>query len=100
MLRKIESSGNMTLAEFAERNTHDTSLFMGMENYLLKTTPEVIASRRQSVTEAVLKEQQRQVDEGICDVERMARVSRGASDVSRERAQIVALLHADKRRGG
>ena len=92
-LRQILSS-NMTVAQYAECNCDDTSVFLGLENYLLERTPREIRFRRQAICRAVSLEQQRQVDNGVYDPESLAGVAEQVSCLSRERAHIIGLLHA------
>mmetsp|Transcript_27024 Transcript_27024/g.56305 ORF Transcript_27024/g.56305 Transcript_27024/m.56305 type:complete len:158 (+) Transcript_27024:131-604(+) len=92
-IRRILSSG-MTVADYAEMNVHDTSAFMGLENYFFQNTRQNIRNRRGSVWEVVLSEQQRQLDVGVHDPESMAAIAEAASEKSRKRARIIGLLHA------
>ena len=89
-------SSTMTMAQYAELNSNNTSAFLGLENYLSSTTPREIFRRRRAVATAVLAEHQRQSDEGMCDPAAIARVSEAESEVSRRRARLIGLLHADK----
>ena len=52
LLHNITST--MTMTEYAEMNAHDTSAFMGLENYLLPDRPQEIELRRRSIWNAVL----------------------------------------------
>ncbi|KAL7528713.1 hypothetical protein ACHAXR_002587 [Thalassiosira sp. AJA248-18] len=90
-------SSKMTMAQYAEMNVSDTSTFMGLENYLSESTPRKITGRRRAVVKAVCMEQQRQVEAGVSDQAKMANVAQAESEVSLRRAQIIALLHSDKR---
>jgi len=97
-LRTIKAA-NMTIAEYAERNAADTSLFMGLENYLTNSTSDSIRRRRRAVVEAVLLEQARQImaHDGICDHEKLAKISEAVTAVDQRRAYIIALIHANNR---
>ena len=92
-VRSILSSG-MTVADYAEVNVHDTSAFMGLENYFFQNTRQNIRDRRGAIWKAVLSEQQRQLDVGVHDPESMAAIAEAASEKSRKRARIIGLLHA------
>ena len=91
------SSSNMTVAQYAECNCDDTSVFMGLENYLLKNTPREIQFRRRAICEAVSFEQRRQLGSGIYDPDGVASVAAEISLLSRKRAYIIGLLHAQDR---
>ena len=97
-LRSMSSILNMTVAQYAEMNVHDTSAFMGLENYLSKDTTEKIRYRRDAIRKAVLLEQQRQLDLCIHDPEAISILSSQVSELSRKRAHIIGLLHAEKRK--
>lgn len=97
LLNKMKSM-NMTLADFAESNLEDTSSWMGLETYMTDNAARMVRSRRKSIVTAVLEEYDRQDGTGIYDPDALARVSAAASDVSRQRARVIALLH-DERRG-
>ena len=87
---------NLTMAEYAEKNVHDTSVFMGLEAHLSENSRVDIIRRRDSIRRAVLYEQTRQNHFGIHDHTKLAAVSLVESDMSRRRARIIGLLHADK----
>mmetsp|Transcript_32799 Transcript_32799/g.59186 ORF Transcript_32799/g.59186 Transcript_32799/m.59186 type:complete len:158 (-) Transcript_32799:181-654(-) len=95
-LRIISSTLNMTVAQYAEMNVHDTSAFMGLENYLSKDTTQEIGHRRGSIRRAVLLEQQCQLDIGIDDPEAISIISKALSEKSRLRARMIGLLHDDE----
>ncbi len=57
-------TSTMTMAEYAEINTHDMSTFMGLENYLSPDTPQKM---RRTIWNAVLSEQSHQIGAGIQD---------------------------------
>eukprot|EP00584_Thalassiosira_punctigera_P017769 CAMPEP_0172561144 /NCGR_PEP_ID=MMETSP1067-20121228/91757_1 /TAXON_ID=265564 ORGANISM="Thalassiosira punctigera, Strain Tpunct2005C2" /NCGR_SAMPLE_ID=MMETSP1067 /ASSEMBLY_ACC=CAM_ASM_000444 /LENGTH=85 /DNA_ID=CAMNT_0013351125 /DNA_START=159 /DNA_END=416 /DNA_ORIENTATION=+ len=84
------------MAEYAEMNTHDTSAFMGLENYLSPDRPHEVKLRRRSIWNAVLSEQQRQVDADIEDPKAISKVAESFSDLSRKRARIIGLLHSSQ----
>ena len=95
MLRSL-SSINMTVAQHAESNLHNTSAFMGLENYFSETTPCEITCRRRTIRRAILLEQQRQLDVSIQDPGAISSISQVLSLESRNRARIIGLLHADE----
>ena len=95
-LRSMSSILNMTVAQYAEMNVHDTSAFMGLENYLSKDTTQEIGHRREEIRRAILLEQQRQLDIGIDDPEAISIISEALSVKSRLRARMIGLLHADE----
>eukprot|EP00579_Thalassiosira_antarctica_P022904 CAMPEP_0201990248 /NCGR_PEP_ID=MMETSP0904-20121228/93276_1 /ASSEMBLY_ACC=CAM_ASM_000553 /TAXON_ID=420261 /ORGANISM="Thalassiosira antarctica, Strain CCMP982" /LENGTH=240 /DNA_ID=CAMNT_0048544505 /DNA_START=58 /DNA_END=780 /DNA_ORIENTATION=- len=97
-LRIISSTLNMTVAQYAEMNVHDTSAFMGLENYLSKDTTENIRYGRDAIRKAVLLEQHRQLDLCIHDPDAISLISERVSELSRKRAHIIGLLHAEKRK--
>lgn len=87
-------SNHTSLASYAERNINDTSTFMGLEGYLTSNTVKETVRRRQMFLDAVKDEQLRQIQEGINDPEALASVARTMSQWARDRARIIALLHA------
>ena len=94
-IRTIDSH-NLTMAQYAEMNVRDTSVFMGLEVHLTKDTARNIVVRRRALWTAVRAEQQRQSKAGICDPAQMASVAKMESEVSSKRAQIIALIHSEK----
>lgn len=96
-LQRILSSGD-TMAQFAERNVHDTntSAFLGLEGYLSRDSTSEIRHRRRVHREAVLFEQRRQRGAGVRDPDEMSDVAIEVSEFSRRRARIVGLLHTTK----
>ncbi|KAL7536644.1 hypothetical protein ACHAXR_011039 [Thalassiosira sp. AJA248-18] len=94
---KTIKANNMTVAQYAAQNIQETSVFMGLENYLSDTSTCEIRYQRRAMVRAVLIEQFRQLEEGIYDPDMMANVCLEASSWSTSRAQIIALLHAEKR---
>lgn len=96
LLRRIEAMG-MTVAKFAEANLEDTSVWMGLETYLEDDTAGKIRRQRKLISAMVKKEQQRQNAAGINDPDAMAKVSEAVSKWSRTRAEVIGLLHADKK---
>lgn len=95
MLRALKAK-NMTMVQFAEINAHETSAFMGLENFLSEETTRQIKLHRRATYRAVLREQMRQGETGIHDAKVMASVSEEASLWARTRAEIIALMHAEK----
>ncbi len=92
LLRAIHTS-DLSVAQYAELNASDTANFMGMENYLSKTSSNEIRYQRRAMRAAILLEQERQRGEGVYDPDAMASVSEAASDWSRKRSQLIALIH-------
>ena len=86
-------ANKMTMMQYAELHTHETSAFMGLECYLSATTAREIRYQRQAIQRAVFFEQERQLREDIYDPEAMARVSEAVSAWARKRARIIALIH-------
>eukprot|EP00581_Thalassiosira_minuscula_P019999 CAMPEP_0183715822 /NCGR_PEP_ID=MMETSP0737-20130205/9921_1 /TAXON_ID=385413 /ORGANISM="Thalassiosira miniscula, Strain CCMP1093" /LENGTH=91 /DNA_ID=CAMNT_0025944981 /DNA_START=326 /DNA_END=601 /DNA_ORIENTATION=- len=87
------------MADFAEMNIHETSAFLGLENYLLETTIPGIENMRRALTAAVLSEQYHQFQSckgTIYNAEKIANISKQASKWSRDRAKMVALIHAEE----
>ena len=96
LLRNINAN-SMTIAQYADRNIQDTSVFMGLERFFSKKTPKEIVYKRKAICRAVCSEQQRQLEAGIYDPDEMASISQAASEWSRNRARIIGLIHAEKR---
>ena len=98
LLRTIRAN-NMTMIQYAELNASQTAAFMGLENYLSDVTTKEIKIQRRAVREAVMYEQERQRELGlhVWDMDTMANISEVASAWGRERAEIVAALHVDRR---
>mmetsp|Transcript_14223 Transcript_14223/g.30385 ORF Transcript_14223/g.30385 Transcript_14223/m.30385 type:complete len:176 (+) Transcript_14223:81-608(+) len=86
-------SSDMTVAQYAEMNMHDTSTFMGLERYFSQNKSRETARLRREICREVIAEQQRQMDAGIYDPEATSLVSEGLSEKSRRRARIIGLLH-------
>ncbi|KAL7538431.1 hypothetical protein ACHAXR_008541 [Thalassiosira sp. AJA248-18] len=95
MIKKTKA-GNMSMAQFAEMNIHDTSTFLGLEKFLLDTTHQKIKWQNNAHRQAVLFQHRCQVHLGIYDADALARTSEATSDWSRKRARIIGLLHAHK----
>ncbi len=55
----------MTMTEYVEINTHNTSTFMGLDNYLSPDMPQKIKMRKRSIWNTVLSEQSFQIDANI-----------------------------------
>eukprot|EP00585_Thalassiosira_rotula_P007270 CAMPEP_0196134254 /NCGR_PEP_ID=MMETSP0910-20130528/3200_1 /TAXON_ID=49265 /ORGANISM="Thalassiosira rotula, Strain GSO102" /LENGTH=209 /DNA_ID=CAMNT_0041394117 /DNA_START=187 /DNA_END=816 /DNA_ORIENTATION=+ len=90
-----------SVAEYAQETTKlggDTSAFMGLENYMMKSTPMNIKDRRHSIWRTVFIEQERQKSMNVCDPEAISRIAGQVSKKSQERARIVGLLHAENRK--
>ena len=94
MLRSILST-NMNVEEYAELNIQETSVFMGLENYLSRDVSQEIGYRTGAIVSAVLSEQQCQWDIGIHDSEIISFISEALSEQSRLCASFVSFLHAD-----
>mmetsp|Transcript_27038 Transcript_27038/g.51116 ORF Transcript_27038/g.51116 Transcript_27038/m.51116 type:complete len:176 (-) Transcript_27038:256-783(-) len=92
LLRSILSS-DMTVAQYAEMNMHDTSAFMGLERYFSQNRSRETDRLRREICREVIAEQQRHMDAGIYDPEATSIVSEGLSEKSRRRARIIGLLH-------
>ena len=76
-IRLIRSG--MTMADFAQRNINDTSVFLGLENHLTESEIHVINQRRRAISNSVLLEQDGQLHLGIYDPDAMVRVSEAES---------------------
>ena len=85
------------MAQYAEMNVDDTHSFLGLETYLSNATTREIRHQRRALQEAVLAEQQRQIDVGIFDPEMLASVSEGRSEWCRTRSHIIGLIHAEEK---
>ena len=92
----INIKTNMNMAQYAEMNIQDTSVFMGLEKFMSKKTPKEIVYKRDALYRTVHSEQQRQFEAGIYDPDIMSKISLGWSDWSRKRAQLIGLIHAEK----
>ena len=87
-------SNNTTMAQYAMLNINDTSSFLGLENYLTESViPEIMLRRRMHI-EGVLGEHHRQIHDGIQDHDQLSSISQERSKWARNRARIVALIHA------
>ena len=87
---------DMTIAQLAEMNVQDTSVFLGLEKLFSDTTYREIERQKCMHRRGILSEQARQLRYGVYDADALGRVSEGTSDWSRRRARIIGLLHADK----
>ena len=85
----------MTVEEYAELNILETSVFMGLKNYLSRDISQEIGYRTGAIIRAVLSEQQRQGDIGIHDPEKISFISEALSEQSRLCASFIGILHAD-----
>ncbi len=92
----LNITSTMTMTEYAEMNSHDTSAFMGLENHFSLDRPQEIKHRRRAITNAVLSEQRRQIHTGANDPEAISKVAKLISELSRNRARIIGLLHASE----
>ena len=83
------SSTRMSMAElFTEVNVET---IMGLESYLCEDT---IPNRKDAILTAVLSEQERQMDAGIYNPEKIATISLQISSSSARRANMIGLLHS------
>lgn len=112
LLKSLQARG-MTVAQYAAKNTEDTSVFLGLESHLTGTTARHIRDRRKRLARAVMSEQSRQIRRRLLlaagggggsieyyyydPIERLASISAAETECSRVRAHIVGLLHCDKR---
>ncbi|KAL7543183.1 hypothetical protein ACHAXR_012469 [Thalassiosira sp. AJA248-18] len=80
------------MAQIAEQNYQDTSLFMGLESSLSQQMCKDVGHIRR----AILSEHSRQSRSGIHDPDAMAAVSQALSESARKRARIIGLIHAEK----
>lgn len=88
------SSDNRDLFHYATDHIEDTSVFMGLENFLTYATLKEVILRRQLYKEGVLDEYKRQADASYYDPNEMRRISEGFSEWSRMRARVIARIHA------
>lgn len=85
----------MTVAQYAELHVNETSVFLGLENYLSKdTTRREVAKRRCAIVDTVLLDQERQYQSGYIDADIMAVASEAISGLSARRARLIAILHS------
>ncbi len=94
LLQNITST--MTMTEYAEMNSHDTSAFMGLKNYLSPDRPREINHRQRAITNAVLSKQSRQIHTGANEPEATSKVAKLMSELSSNCARIIRLLHASE----
>lgn len=87
MIHTIKSHG------IEQLNSYDSIVYMGLESHIFGSCT---AQLRKYVQTAVLHEQDRQNKLNIVDSQRLAMVSGIASDVSRQRAQLIGQIHARK----
>ena len=90
------SNSRVTIAQLAEMNVQDTSVFLGLEKLFSDTTYREIEHQKYMHRRAILSEQLRQLRHGVYNADALARESEATSDWSRRRARIIGLLHADK----
>ena len=95
MIRSILST-NMNVEEYAELNIQETSVFMGLENYLSRDVSQEIGYRTGVIISAVLSEQQRQWDIGIHDPEIICFISEVLSEQLRLCASFIGILPEDE----
>ena len=93
-LRSVLLTGQ-TMAQYAQSNIEDSSVFQGLENYLQTNTRDAVWQRRERVIRGVLSEQQRQLDSGTYDPEAFAVISSRLSKGSRLRARTIGLIHIE-----
>ena len=96
LILKMANERDMTIAQLAEMNVQDTSVFLGLEKVFSDTTYREIERQKCMHRGGILSEQARQLRYGLYDADALGRVSEGTSDWSRRRARIIGLLHADK----
>ena len=96
LILKMANERDMTIAQLAEMNVQDTSVFLGLEKVFSDTTYWEIERQKCMHRRGILSEQARQLRCGVYDADALGRVSEGTSDWSRRRARIIGLLHADK----
>jgi hypothetical protein len=85
----------MTVAQYAELHVNETSVFLGLENYLSsKDTTREVAKRRRLIVDTVLLDQERQYQSGYIDADIMAVASEAISGLSARRARLIAILHS------
>ena len=98
LILKMANERDMTIAQLAEMNMQDTSVFLGLEKLFSDTTYREIERQKCMHRRGILSEQARQLRLrcGVYDADALGRVSEGTSDWSRRRARIIGLLHADK----
>ena len=84
----------MTVAQYAELHVNETSVFLGLENYLSKDTTREVATRRCAIVDTVLLDQERQYQSGYIDADIMAVASEAISGLSARRARLIAILHS------
>ena len=94
MIRSM--STKMNVEEYAELNIQETSVFMGLENYLSRDVSQEIGYRTGAIVSAVLSEQQCQWDIGIHDPEIISFIPEALSEQSRLCASFIGLLQADE----
>jgi hypothetical protein len=85
----------MTVAQYAELHVNETSVFLGLENYLSsKDTTREVAKRRRAIVDTVLLDQERQYQSGYIDADIMIVSSEAISGLSARRARLIAMLHS------
>ena len=75
----------------------DTSVFMGLENFLTDTSFQQVILRRKAIRRTVIFEQRRQLNAGIYNPDEIAQVSGAESGCSVKRAHIIGLIHSSNR---
>ena len=96
LILKMAKANNMNIAQLAEMNVQDTSVFLGLEKLFSDTTYREIEHQKYMHRRAILSEQLRQLRHGVYNADALARESEATSDWCRRRARIIGLLHADK----
>ena len=96
-LRNILVKHGGTTHHYANANLTNTSVFMDLEpSFFSINTPMEIKYRRYAIAQAVRLEQRRQLDAGVNDPEIMANACMQISRLSRTRANVIGLLHANE----
>ncbi len=95
LVREIIAN-NITIAQYAVMNAHDMSALMGLETYLIESSPGNIALRRWAVWDMVLSEQESQWQVSMYDPYEMASLSEAQTGLSARQARAIGKLHASK----
>ena len=95
--RMITSDNREQQEELLFRVAEDTTSFLGLERCLAPSTYRVMKTRQRALKQAIMYEQYRQREYGICDPDVLANISEVESDWSRKRSLIIGLIHADSK---
>ena len=76
------TSSEMTVAQYAELHLHETSTFLGLENYLSQASIREVKKHRCAIVNTVLLEQKRQHHSDNIDVDTMSVVLQAVSGLS------------------